>query len=259
MVEQSLTQEPSTSVVVINSVAPVVAPEPWACGVTTIPGRVKTLLPQTLQSLHKAGFPAPWIFMDGACDIGQLDNYGGLVIRHPGGGHLANWYLAMTTLYTSFPKAERYAIFEDDLLCCPNLRSYLDSCPYPAPGYLNLLTHDCNLVLTGPVHGWHKSNQRGKGAVALVFDREAAQALLSCREFINRPADRKRKCADGVVCDSLIPQGYTEWVHYPSLVQHVGVESSLGHEYGLVGGFRSGYDPLASSGIRAAQEAGGAS
>lgn len=218
----------------------------WAYGITTVPSRLETFLPATMESLAVAGFDDPILFVDGAGDTTHLPQYSGLVIRCPKVGHLGNWYSSLISLYVTHPKADRYALFEDDLLACSNLREYLDRCPYPPEGYWNLLTHDVNLHLTKGRRGWHASNQKGKGAVGLVFSGDVLRKLMKTPGFVERPWNDKRKCADGMVIDCLKPEGVTEYIHYPSLLQHVGLESTMpGHKYGTVKGFMgTNYNPL---------------
>lgn len=214
----------------------------WAYGITTVPDRVDNLLPETIKSLADAGFVNPMLFIDGACDIEKLEGFSAVVIRHPKVGNLGNWMGALVNLFVAHPQMDRYALFEDDLIALPRLREYLDSCQYPQNGYWNLLTHDENLVLTGPCHGWHLSNQRGRGAVGLVFNRTAVQTLISAPRFTIPCVMGKTNRADGMVIDALKPMGYTEYVHYPSLIQHVGVKSVMGHSYGTVKGYVKDYD-----------------
>jgi hypothetical protein len=152
---------------------------------------------------------------------------------------------ALIGIYTARPNAHYYAIFEDDLLACSHLRDYLEQCEYPSPGYWNLLTHDMNMKLTQNKPGWHPSNQKGKGAVGLVFNKATVIQLLQTREFATYISARNRNAADGMVIDALHRLGYIEYVHYPSLLQHVGLESVMGHGYGVVQAFHgTAYNPL---------------
>jgi hypothetical protein len=51
--------------------------------------------------------------------------------------------------------------------------------------------------------------------------------------------------SDAVVIATLRSLGYKELVHYPSLLQHVGLESTLGNSFGHVSGFQGvDYDLL---------------
>jgi hypothetical protein len=214
----------------------------WSYGITTVPSRVEDgMLKRTVASLARSGFDEPTLFIDGAaeCLLGLP-----LVIYCPPVGAIANWMTALFHLYTRNPVADRYALFEDDLLTCSNLRAYLERCPLEPNSYLNLLTHDCNLAHIGPDPGWHPSNQLGKGAVGLVFDNQGVKNLLTSPRFIN--AYSGPPCADGMVIEVLKPLGYVEYVHNPSLLQHVGLTSTIeNHAFGPVLGFvGTDYDPL---------------
>lgn len=215
----------------------------WAYGITTVPSRVENgLLAQTVYSLANAGFDLPTLFIDGGCEclLGLP-----IVINCPAIGHLANWLRAIVHLYAVNPNADAYVLFEDDLIACPNLREYLERAKWPEKGYLNLLTHDSNYELIetlGP--GWWASNQRGRGAVGLVFTQQAVRDLITSQEFVNRPKS-PHNCADGMVIEALKPLGYVEYVHNPSLVQHMGLTSTLPlHEYGKMKAYSEGFDPL---------------
>ena len=200
----------------------------WAYGVCTVPSRRNTLLPPTLASLVKGGFDKPRLFIDGRDDYSSIDLP--KTYHIPAIGLTANRFLALGELVARFPKATRFALFEDDLLCCCNLLQYLSRKEYPEKSYLNLFVHPNNSKKLVQV-GWNLSNQKGQGAVALVFDRQAAAALLTSshptQRLWNLPPD-KLNSVDGAICDSLVRLGFKEYVHNPSLVQHVGRVSSIG-------------------------------
>lgn len=212
----------------------------WAYGITTVPSRAKNLLAQTLTSLANAGFDKPVLFVDGMEDGWEPPtlNLGGIVMFHPKIGHVPNWMMALLHLYSTQPQADLYAIFEDDLLATKNLRTYLERCPYPQQGYWNLITHPENLFLTQGVDGWHQSNQRGRGAVGLVFSRHVARTILSSHIFLDRPIVGS-PAADGMVIDAIGILGYKEYIHCPTLLQHIGGgQSVMGHKYGEMPGWR---------------------
>lgn len=202
----------------------------WAYGITTVPERMDTLLPQTLRSLAAAGFDQPVLFVDGnVTGFGELD-----VVCHPRVGQLRNWMHALFYLFTT-KDADRYAIFEDDIVACRQLREYLERCP-PGKTYWNLLTLDENRVHTKDVPGWHESNQLGRSACGLVFDRATVDCLLRMERFVRGPGNGETM-SDAVVIATLKSLGYKEIVHYPSLLQHVGLESTLGNSFGQVSAF----------------------
>lgn len=221
----------------------------WAYGVTTVPARGATLLPRTLKSLAAAGFTEPRLFVDGCYTSGgqhpqELVN-DLVTVRSPGVGAFGNWILGFAELYVREPAARFYAMFQDDLVCCKNLKGYLTRTATPDKGYWNLFTFvDNHLRITRtpdgreytPATGWYASNQRGRGALALVFPHDALMELFKAQPILDRPgaARNRDRNIDGAVIHAMTNAGYTELVHYPSLVQHTGGgkgESTLGHQY----------------------------
>lgn len=206
----------------------------WAYGVTTIPERRDDLLPRTLLSLREAGFPAPRLFVDGGTDSESWRDEFGLEVtcRYPKTRTHGNWLLGAHELFIREPDADRYVMFQDDLTASKGLRDYLERCHYPENGYWNLYTFPRNQKLCPDGYtGWYRSNQKGLGAVGLVFDRKCLLALLSSEHMTERPLDPKRgwRAIDGGIVTALAKKGYVEFVHSPSLVQHTGDRSSMGN------------------------------
>lgn len=217
----------------------------WAIGLTTIPERRDTTLLTTLLSLREAGFSTPHLFVDGDSDGDSWRTQFGLEVstRYPRMLAYGNWILGMWELLIRNPVSDMYVMFQDDLIAYKNLRQYLERVKYPAAGgYLNLYTCKDNqsLVPTNNegqyVDGFWPSNQSGFGALALVFNREAIVQLITSQiAVIKTIASIKPKSSiDGNVVECLSqrhqgPKGWKEYIHSPSLVQHIGEESSLGH------------------------------
>lgn len=229
----------------------------WAYGVTTVPERRENLLPITLASLKRSGFDAPRLFVDGSHDPLSWQNEFGLevTIRNPRIRAYGNWILALYELYIRSPNADRYAIFQDDFITGLNLRKYLDITTPDAAGrkestfktrraahprhrsddsskvYWNLYTFPTNqAVAPADVKScWYASKQNGQGAVGLVFDRDGVQTLLESQHMIERTMNERigHKSIDGGVIQALRKAGYRELVHNPSLLQHIGRESTL--------------------------------
>jgi len=218
----------------------------WAYGVTTVPLRRDNLLVRTLASLRAAGFDRPRLFVDGDNDPQSWQREFGLEVtcRMPALRVHGNWVLSLYELFVRDPTAERFALFQDDLVTCCNLRSYLERCTYPdgpvnpkqRPGYWNLYSSPANQDLAPAVGqtsrrmiGWYPSNQFGRGAVALVFSREGVLTLLSGRHLVERPMDSGRgwRAVDGGIVDTMRKAGWIEYVHHPSLVLHTGRTSTF--------------------------------
>lgn len=224
----------------------------WSYGVTTHPSRRTTELPRSLQSLAKAGFDHPILFVD-ECNYYTQEDYQrefqhlSIVPRETQLSIVGNWILALWELYIREPWAERYAIFQDDILVSKNLRQYLEETPYPDKGYLNLYTFphnqpdrlavrtvDGKLTHPGldPYHiGFYPSCQFGKGALGLVFNRDAMMDVLANKHTVNKPCDpwKGNRSVDGMISEGMKKVGYTEYVHNPSLMQHTGDVSALGN------------------------------
>lgn len=197
-------------------------------GVTTVEMRREDLLPRTLASLKAAGFDQPRLFVDGSKD--GFDSFGlPVTYRYPTIRTHGNWILSIYELYIREPDADLYAIFQDDIEACVDLRAYLETCKYPERGYWNLFTQPENHEVAKGKLGWFLSNQMGRGALGLVFSRSVLKELLSARHMVDRPEDPKRghQAVDGGVVTALKKAGVQEWCHNPSLLQHHGEVSSM--------------------------------
>ena len=223
---------PVEAVPVIPQQLPAAKKLSWSYGVTTVPSRRSNLLPQTLNSLKAAGFDQPRLFIDGA-NARMAEGYEGQ-FKLPVTAHdsplltAGNWTLSLYELYIREPSADRYAIFQDDFVTYLNLKGYLDRCKYPEKGYWNLYTFPSNQRLAKGT-GWYLSNQQGRGAVGLVFNRDAVIVLLSSLHLVERPQNvaRGHKSIDGGIVTAMKKAGWSEYVHNPSLVQHTGDVSAM--------------------------------
>lgn len=220
------------------------APKPLrriSYGVTTVEDRRDTLLPRTLASLAAAGFPRPRLFVDGDRPPQEAEyraRFGlDVTFRCPRVRTVGNWVLALWELYLRDPRADLYLVAQDDAVFVANLRPYLERAALPEQFYGNLYGFPSNERLApvdesgNPRAGFYPSNQLGKGAVALVFPRDAVVALLSSRRLAMKPQDAARghKSLDGAVVEAMREQGFKEYCHFPSLTQHTGDVSSMGN------------------------------
>jgi hypothetical protein len=226
----------------------------WSIGVTTVPARRSSLLPRTLASLKRAGFDSPRLFVDDCHDpISYQQEFGLEVTSHwPKIGPFMNWHLALWELWTrSLTGSEMYMMAQDDCLMSFRLREYLEESERrgltPSTSYKNLLEFPNNLqhrhAMTGgrDIHGWYrgielsererapKGFQRGLGAVCLVFSRKAVETYLSTPTYVNKPADRDQgyRKVDGAIVCAMNTAGWSEYVHSPSLVDHLGHVTSI--------------------------------
>lgn len=209
----------------------------WAYGITATKERWLDLFPRTRASLHDGGFDQPRVFLDGSGTPLVGVHVSDLTTRWPKVGAWGNFWLSLSELWVRNPLASRFALFQDDLVCGKNLRQYLERCPMPLQSYLNLFTAPENHA-AAPAQGWFPAKHRGKGALALVFDRWGLHHLLTSPYAFQRPTatdpapngqPRGTQNIDGAVAEALHLCGITETVHCPSLVQHTGDVSTLGH------------------------------
>lgn len=200
----------------------------WAVGITTCAARQTTLLPETVRSVTDAGFSVDRIFSDGG--LKRLTPYPDVVtLRNPPIGTVGNWLLGAWELYLRF-SADRYVMFQDDVACVGGMREYLERNPWPTNGYANLYCEPRN-ERHCERDGWNRSNQLGYGALALGFTRDALEHLLTATHLIKKRRSRKpHGNLDGTVVTSMRNAKYDEYVHYPSLVQHTGEKSTMGHK-----------------------------
>lgn len=231
-------------------------PDTWMYAVTSVPSRIHTTLPETLESLSAAGFDNPILFIDDP-DTNIFEDYFDLEVvgRSRNLSTALHWHLTLTELWVRNPWSQFYAIFQDDFICCRNLKEYLTKCPLPEKSYLNLLTFMENDVIVSQIQekGWHqahtgsKGKQLGRGAVALVFHNTAVEELLSSDYLIKRAKDavRGKSSIDGGVVGAMNALDYKEYIHNPSLIQHTGTESSMGNrKHPLSKCFSKDFDPL---------------
>lgn len=231
----------------------------WMVGVTTVPSRRDTLLVQTIESLRAGGFPEPRLFVDSWDNVNSYYplQVAGVTMRGDNIRCYGNWLLGILELWIRNPHADRYAMFQDDVICYKNLRYFLEQSPYPANGYLNLYTYTDNEYhrtfslgeygdeiphCTKRPQGWSESgwvnskgDQSGRGALGLVFSKEALLALLTGAHAFERVQSETRgwKYIDGGVCQAMNKVGWREYVHLPSLVEHTGWQkgaSTIGND-----------------------------
>lgn len=210
----------------------------WQYGITTVPSRFDTTLPGTVRSLAAAGFKRPFMFVDGPVAYPGYD----CVTRATPVRTAGNWVLAALELFHRNPFAERFAIFQDDLLAGGDLMEYLSAIKLEPKTYWNLYSHPENELFARGRTGFYPSNQAGRGAVGLVFSNQGLRDLLSSEHLLERcfdtsvghPArwERRFRTIDGGIVEALKKKGYTELVHNPSLITHTGDVSSMGNQQG---------------------------
>jgi hypothetical protein len=202
----------------------------WAVGVTTAP-RPKPTLDACLDSLSRAGWKVPRLFVDSGVTIADRYSDLPLTFRETKLGPWPNYCLALVELLMREPAAEAFMLVQDDVIFDDRheLRAYLEEILWPADPIAAVSLY-CSKAYTRPVAGWHELESRWIwGALAFVYSRESAQ------RFVTDPLvfEHRSNPTEGLVnIDILIGR----WAHEhqlpiyfpsPSLVQHIGNESSI--------------------------------
>ena len=215
-------------------------------GVTTVPERRHTTLPETLDSLADVGFEWPILFVDGspnAADYSDLELP--VVFRETDGLRIqafGNFVLACWELYVRSPQADLYFIFQDDLKLGFDLDWFLSSeTAARTDCWWNFYTTRETFVvrddrgavvktLAAP-KGWSQSAQRGQGALAMAFPNRVFRKLLNSPRLTANPLNHNKghRDIDGAVSDALKAEKILELAHIPSLVYHLGEKSAIGH------------------------------
>jgi hypothetical protein len=206
----------------------------WAVGVTSSPRRRPTL-EATLDSLIRAGWRSPHLFLDGTVRVPE--RFSGLpgVLREPRVGCWPNYYLALAELLMRHPEADAYLMAEDDALFYngESLREYLEQMLWP-DRHPCLISLYCSSAYTSPGFGWRPLRARWtEGALAFIFPRRLAQDFLLDRAVCDHRWARWQEEDGGFAdTDHIIGRWASRkririWYPIPSLVQHIGDTSTL--------------------------------
>jgi hypothetical protein len=213
----------------------------WAVGVTTAPRRRPTL-ETCLDSIIRAGWDAPRLFLDGSTLLPSRYQRLSVTWREDGVGAWPAWYLGLAELVLQQPHADAYVLLQDDVILYDreSLRAYLEDALWPGD-----LTGIVSLFYTGldPAPGWRSSPAQWHwGAQGFIFPPAVARALL-CDPLLVRAW-----LAASLDHHIPIPELLREWtarkripVWYanPSLAQHVGITSTIWMDLSLTGGRRA--------------------
>jgi hypothetical protein len=203
----------------------------WAVGVTSAPRRRPTL-DWCLDSLRRAGWETPRLFIDSAVTIAE--RFAGLPVSLREGklGAWPNYYLTLAELLMREPEADAFLLVQDDVVLYDrqNLREYLEEALWPADpvGAVSLF---CSSAYTRAVPGWYAAEGAWVwGAQAFVYPRESAKRFIADPLVLeHRWSHRHRGLAniDIVIGQWAARHGLPVCHPSPSLAQHVGDTSTL--------------------------------
>jgi predicted O-methyltransferase YrrM len=162
-------------------------------------------------------------------------------------GVVGNWARCLAWLIDNTP-ADHVLVCEDDVAFCRGARRALEEAisSTGSVGFWSLYTPRRDRSLVGHRRGWVVSN-RGRdawGTQAMCFPRQAAAVLLDYPPL--REEDQIRGPTDAIVAQCFLDAGLPCYYHNPSLADHLGRVSAVGHNWqeehvGL--GFDREYDP----------------
>jgi hypothetical protein len=203
----------------------------WAVGVTTAPRRQETLS-WCLDSLARAGWSAPRLFIDSSAPVPERFSHLPVTLRTPALGAWPNYYLGLAELMMREPAADAYFMVQDDSIFYDreDLSAYLDAALWPDEpvGAVSLY---CPKIYTQPESGWHRRAEPWVyGALAFVFPRESAKRFIADLTVIEHRWSQRnegRAQIDLVIGDWAQRSELPIYYPTPSLVQHIGDTSTL--------------------------------
>lgn len=201
-----------------------------AIAMTTALRRVPTL-PHAIKSLRAAGFSEILhLFTEPGAPLQDLDNQT-IVHANPfQQGCFGNWRSAIQYLATT--TADWFLIVQDDAIWSPGsakiLRDAMQIRQDLREGFLSAFVMDKD-VPRGAIDGWNefRAGWNFWGALAICMKRDAADQLMQHSRFVYH---RARQQVDAVVAASMLDLNRPSFVHVPSLVDHIGTTSTIGHD-----------------------------
>lgn len=216
-------------------------PSLWSVGITTAP-RESATLSATLESVARAGFKEAQLFAepdtplpDGWINRQRSDHPLRVTVSRRGTtlGAFPNWYVSLTELVLSRPRAKGYLLLQDDVELAASLVPYLEQVFPQGPLLQGIYSLYC------PAHE-ERSGARGFtvidpgwqawGALAYLLSPLTARRLLTDRTLLDHrphgPAEGLKNI-DSVVGWWCRRAGVPYFVHQPSLVRHLGETSTL--------------------------------
>jgi hypothetical protein len=154
-------------------------------------------------------------------------------------GAWPSYYLAMAELLMRNPEADAFMLVQDDVLFYDrvNLREHLERILWPADP-IAAVSLFCSKAYTQPQAGWHAfPGEWVWGALAFIFSGDAVKRFLTDPLVL----EHRSSPVEGLVH---IDMAIGRWAHRnqlpiyyptPSLVQHIGHESSLWPQARAVG------------------------
>jgi hypothetical protein len=206
----------------------------WAVGIVSSPRRRPTL-DVVVDSIIRAGWDHPYLFLDGAVRVKERLAHLPGVLREPRIGCWPNYYMALAELLMRHPDVDAYLLAEDDALFCDSgeVRGYLEQMLWPAPRPC-IVSLYCPSAYSARKFGWQpRLSAWTWGALAFIFPRRVAREFLLDSLVCNHRWGKWQEEHQGLAnTDIVIGEWATQreipiWYPTPSLVQHIGTTSTL--------------------------------
>jgi hypothetical protein len=209
----------------------------WSVGLQTCPRKDGSSFVFTaVEQIQKAGWQDVTIFAEPASPVPPDQK---VAFRPQRYGDWTNWIVGLFELFISNPFSDFFVMFEDDIVMCRNIRSYLE---YAIPflgnfGIISLYTpakyHRKYLQVRNIFHDEKNQGYQVWGSQAIVLSRESARRLFASdlillyRHHGYGDDNAHKDVALGQwAMYSRMPYFY----HTPSLVEHTGLDSLIGSE-----------------------------
>ena len=194
----------------------------WAVGVTVAP-RQNPTFEQCYESFLRAGFK-PHIFKEPDVHIDPRFFKYGVTARSQRLGAWKNWLTSLFELRKRKPNADVYAIFQDDVILCKNIKRYLECELWPSP-----FTAFVSVFTPNHYKGRSTWNPIDQGlnlwmAQTFFFSPYAVDSILRHPSVVNWGGDKNIDSKIGEWAQQI---GMYPYYHTPSLGQHIGHDSTI--------------------------------
>lgn len=203
-----------------------------AIGMITCP-RIGLDVQKTIDEVRRGGFHEPIHLF---CEPGtpDIEPERDLIVHHNPVrlGVLGNWAHCLRWLIKN-TSADYLMVCEDDVVYCKGARATWEMHVGQASevGFWSLYTPRRDAGLTGNHSGWMARN-RGRdtwGTLAMCFPRSSAERLAAYPPLSNE--DQLQGHTDYIVAECFLLAEIACYYHNPSLVDHVGRVSTIGHNW----------------------------
>lgn len=204
----------------------------------TVSPRDSNIHRRTFDSILAAGFQ----IVRATCEPGTVgENLGVPYFIHA--ERQGQWRNFANALRAGVKSQQPYFITaEDDVEFCRGTAAFLLAAGWPAKDCGCLQLYSAMPLASYPVGRRSELDDQNAldlcGACALMFRRDAATALLEWADNKGWRGDTtatvedpvEKKAADTFVGEVLTMLGFSVWAHNPSIVNHIGDKSTLGHD-----------------------------